>query len=1047
MIIDSPIISGSLASTGSLTQIGNVVITGSLSVSGPIKGNITGSADSASFATSASYSQNADLLDGLNSTAFVYTSSYNQDSSSFSLRVTNTELTGSSLVTASGSFSTRVTTLENSSASFAQQSGSNSVRLTNLEVTASVLTTASASFAVVSSSFALTSGSDSTRITNLESTASILTTASGSFAQQSGSNSVRLTNLESTASVLTTASASFAVVSSSFSTTSGSLSTRVTTLESASSSFAIVSQSFSSTSQSVSNRVSVIESSYATTGSNIFSGTQGVSNVSNAISFTSTASLYLDGGARITKDLYVSGTSYFNNVTIYGTQSVNYITSSQLNIGTNIITVNTDTPTVRYGGLAVYDSGSTGLTGSLLWDSENNHWIYTNPSASTYSGGMLISGPRASARGCEVGTTSCALMMGQGGDHITSSAVFHYSNSTCFYNNTVIGSGGTVCTTMANASCIGIGTATPSASLDINSGAALSLNINSSQNTYLRFQKSGTSFGDIGNAESLTTGGNACDLAVHARSTGNIIFATNFTERARITNTGIACFSNTVCAPTLLSSGTICSTGNTCFGGMSIIANCLGIGTATPLRTLHVRGGNGTAQIESTGNNSILYFGDVCSTGIDNRGIGSVGNDLWFMAGGLERMRFTSTGIACFACQVCSGNGFYASSLQSGITIDSTTNGDTIIASRGLSSALHGIVRTVGQNGVTCAMLISTRDSVDGNLPASVNALWGLTNNAMVIATNNVERLRITSTGIACFACTVCAKQYSATFAADGDNIATFINSAGSYLYGAGGVFIGSSTAHNCTNLSGGSGALIIRNGATTYTAAIAYNGQAYFCNAVGIGCASPAAVLHVAGGTTTEGQIITSNSNVYYSSGVNFYTGNTNRGFVGWRYGCSTAPFTLPGIHLINTDNSYIVFGTTNSVKAVINDVGNVGIGTTSPSAPLTIRCDSSSGASYMEIATCFNNVYRYVSINAGSGISYCIPAGTSQSPYIEVQGGSPAASGGSFKIRTGAMGSVSDRVVITQDGIACFACQICVAGTTLPNDLFALNFLTMGG
>jgi hypothetical protein len=55
MIIDSPIISGSFAASGSLNQFGNVTITGSLTVSGPIIGSITGSADSASFATTASY--------------------------------------------------------------------------------------------------------------------------------------------------------------------------------------------------------------------------------------------------------------------------------------------------------------------------------------------------------------------------------------------------------------------------------------------------------------------------------------------------------------------------------------------------------------------------------------------------------------------------------------------------------------------------------------------------------------------------------------------------------------------------------------------------------------------------------------------------------------------------------------------------------------------------------------------------------------------------------------------------------------------------------
>jgi hypothetical protein len=178
---------------------------------------------------------------------------------------------------------------------------------------------------------------------------------------------------------------------------------------------------------------------------NTFACAQYFSDASNASNFNSTASLYSDGGMRITKDLYVSGTSYFNNITVFGTQSVAYISSSQLNIGTNIITVNTDVPAIRFGGLAVYDSGSTGLTGSILWDSQANHWIYSNPSGSTYSGGMFISGPRSAALGSEQGTTSCALMMGQGGDHITSSAIFHYSNATCFYGQSFISSSGAVC--------------------------------------------------------------------------------------------------------------------------------------------------------------------------------------------------------------------------------------------------------------------------------------------------------------------------------------------------------------------------------------------------------------------------------------------------------------------------------------------------------------------------------------------------------------------------------------------------------------------------
>ena len=214
--------------------------------------------------------------------------------------------------------------------------------------------------------------------------------------------------------------ATFNIVSSSYASASGSLSTRVTNLEVTTS---VVSSSFATTSGSLSSRVSIIEGQDATTGSNTFTGVQYVSQASNAISFTSTASLYTDGGLRVAKDSFVSGTAYFNNITVYGTSSIQYITSSQVNIGANIITVNTDTPAVRFGGLAVFDSGSTQLTGSMLWDSQNNHWVYSNPSGSSYSGGMIMSGPRSSALGSEQGTLNNFVMKGQGGDHITSSQI------------------------------------------------------------------------------------------------------------------------------------------------------------------------------------------------------------------------------------------------------------------------------------------------------------------------------------------------------------------------------------------------------------------------------------------------------------------------------------------------------------------------------------------------------------------------------------------------------------------------------------------------
>jgi hypothetical protein len=133
-----------------------------------------------------------------------------------------------------------------------------------------------------------------------------------------------------------------------------------------------------------------ISGSYATTGSNTFQGTQTV----------------------------------FGDLIVYGTSSISYTTQSATNIGTNTITVNTNTPAVRFGGLIVFDSGSTNLSGSLFWDSINQHWIYQKPDGSSYESGMLISGPKNSlGLGNERGTLLNVITKGQGEDHITSSAL------------------------------------------------------------------------------------------------------------------------------------------------------------------------------------------------------------------------------------------------------------------------------------------------------------------------------------------------------------------------------------------------------------------------------------------------------------------------------------------------------------------------------------------------------------------------------------------------------------------------------------------------
>jgi hypothetical protein len=80
--------------------------------------------------------------------------------------------------------------------------------------------------------------------------------------------------------------------------------------------------------------------------------------------------LTVSGNTILYADLYVSG-----NIEFYGSATNVHISSSQVEIGDNIILLNAYSPFERYAGMALYDSGSTGESGSFLWDSLNNYFL------------------------------------------------------------------------------------------------------------------------------------------------------------------------------------------------------------------------------------------------------------------------------------------------------------------------------------------------------------------------------------------------------------------------------------------------------------------------------------------------------------------------------------------------------------------------------------------------------------------------------------------------------------------------------------------------
>ena len=131
-----------------------------------------------------------------------------------------------------------------------------------------------------------------------------------------------------------------------------------------------------------------------------------------------------DGGYSAQGDSSITGSlAISQNLVVQGTASFSYlqsITGSAKIIGDAFIILNADTPTERYAGLKVYDSGS-GLTGSFIYDAEEDHWFYDSVEG-TYASGF-ISGPRAS-RDNITWPSRYAVTRGDGGNHIVNSNIF-----------------------------------------------------------------------------------------------------------------------------------------------------------------------------------------------------------------------------------------------------------------------------------------------------------------------------------------------------------------------------------------------------------------------------------------------------------------------------------------------------------------------------------------------------------------------------------------------------------------------------------------------
>jgi hypothetical protein len=158
--------------------------------------------------------------------------------------------------------------------------------------------------------------------------------------------------------------------------------------------------------------------------------------------FATTGSNTFQANQIITGSLFIT-----QNLVVAGSSSIQYISSSVVDIADNIITVNAFNPGVRFGGLAVADSGSSPrVSGSILFDSIKDQWIFVHESSATTSSVVLMGPETYNDLGNETYLSANRLPKGSGIEHLRDSNITDTGTVVSINSNTSVTGSFTVVT-------------------------------------------------------------------------------------------------------------------------------------------------------------------------------------------------------------------------------------------------------------------------------------------------------------------------------------------------------------------------------------------------------------------------------------------------------------------------------------------------------------------------------------------------------------------------------------------------------------------------
>jgi hypothetical protein len=154
-----------------------------------------------------------------------------------------------------------------------------------------------------------------------------------------------------------------------------------------------------------------ISGSLLATGTNIISG----SGQLTGFGFATTGSNAFIGTQTITGSLFIS-----SDLVVQGSSSLQNITASAVNIGANIVNLNTANPAIRFAGINVFDSGSIGGSGSFLYDAVQDEFIFVHRGDnSNITSSVVLMGPQTYNNiGSETYPTNNRILKGNGNEHI-----------------------------------------------------------------------------------------------------------------------------------------------------------------------------------------------------------------------------------------------------------------------------------------------------------------------------------------------------------------------------------------------------------------------------------------------------------------------------------------------------------------------------------------------------------------------------------------------------------------------------------------------------